>query len=290
MSKKPTSRFVASVSVPRPLNTKEGKREHERQMEALKEGKSLIPDLANCETIEVIEKYVAYYRVSTQKQSIGLEAQKTMVQNYLKDIAPMATFQEKESGKCDKNRPELQKAMKLCKKEGATLIIATLSRLSRDLHFITSLEKSKIRFVCCDMPGANSLTINLIGAIAQYERETISNRTKLALAEVKRSGKPLGMNNPKIKAGIEKYWAKQKQTKLKKEAKPINPKARPKLIESKTYLADQKVVPVIKMLRKRNTTWQNIANELNEAGISPRIKGTWHRTSIKRVADRHSIV
>lgn len=279
---KPTSRFEATLIIPK-------RTEEEQKKMIMNAHKIKLPDFSNREVVEIKEQYVAYYRVSTQKQSIGLDAQRTMVENHLKDIVPMAEFQEKESGKCDKNRPELQKAMKLCKKEGATLIIATLSRLSRDLHFITSLSKAKIRFVCCDMPGANSLTINLMGALAQFEREQISDRTKRALAEVKKGGKKLGIHNPKIKAGLEKYWSKQRKVKAKKEAKAIKPKPKPEPTHSKVLLADQKIVPVIRMLRKRETTWQNIANELNEAGIGTRITGKWHRTSVRRIADRHSI-
>ena len=155
-------------------------------------------------------KYIAYYRVSTNKQSLGIDAQKTMVRNHLGDIKPLESFTEKESSKSDKNRPELQKALAASKKNKATLIVATLSWLSRDLHFITSLGKSKINFVVCDIPDATPLTINILGAIAQYERETISNRTKRALQEVKKQGKALGYNNPNVRKG------KPKKLKLNK--------------------------------------------------------------------------
>ena len=236
--------------------------------------------------------YVAYYRVSTQTQNIGLEAQKTMVKNYLKDKVPIHSFTEKESGKCDKNRPQLQKALELCKQKKAVLIVATLSRLSRDLHFITSLSKSKIDFKCCDMPDATPLTINLMGAIAQYERETISNRTKRALAELKKGGVALGANNPKVKEGLDRYRDKIKKKRVKKikaQALRLKPKSNKSKV-SKVYLEDQKVIPVIKSLRKRNLTWQAIVDDLNENKTATRIKGKWHRTSIKRVADRHNII
>ena len=87
-------------------------------------------------SLENIKQYVAYYRVSTSKQTISLQAQETMVKAYLKDrCPPIKSFTEKESGKCDKNRPQLQMALEYCKQHKATLIVATLSR---DLHFITS--------------------------------------------------------------------------------------------------------------------------------------------------------
>ncbi len=95
------------------------------------------------QSLNRIKQYVAYYRVSTSRQTIGLQTQETMVKTYLKDKwPPIKSFTEKESGKCDKNRPQLQLALEYCKQYKATLIVATLSRLSRDLHFITSLSKS----------------------------------------------------------------------------------------------------------------------------------------------------
>ena len=236
--------------------------------------------------------YVAYYRVSTQTQNIGLEAQKTMVKNYLKDKVPIQSFTEKESGKCDKNRPQLQKALELCKQKKAVLIVATLSRLSRDLHFITSLSKSKIDFKCCDMPDATPLTINLMGAIAQYERETISNRTKRALNELKKDGVALGANRPEVKAGLDRYRDKIKKEKLKRlKTQALKPKVKiTKPTISKIYLEDQKVIPLIKSLRNRKLTWQAIVDDLNENKIKTRVRGQWHRTSVKRVADRHAIL
>ena len=236
--------------------------------------------------------YVAYYRVSTQTQNIGLEAQKTMVKNYLKDKLPIQSFTEKESGKCDKNRPQLQKALELCKQKKAVLIVATLSRLSRDLHFITSLSKSRIDFKCCDMPDATPLTINLMGAIAQYERETISNRTKRALAELKKDGVALGANRPEVKAGLDRHRDKIKKEKLKRlKTQALKPKVKiTKPTISKIYLEDQKVIPVIKSLRNRKLTWQAIVDDLNENKVKTRVRGQWHRTSVKRVADRHDIL
>ncbi len=237
-----------------------------------------------------IKQYVAYYRVSTSRQTIGLQAQETMVKAYLKDqYPPIKSFTEKESGKCDKNRPQLHLALEYCQQHKATLVVATLSRLSRDLHFITSLSKSEIDFVCCDMPDATPLTINLMGAIAQYERETVSKRTKRALAELKSRGVELGANNPKVKAGLEKYRDKQKKDKDNK-VKPQKVKAIPKVDKpTKISQADQKHIEALKTLRNNKFSWENIANEFNRLGFETRVCGKWHRTSIKRLADRHNI-
>ena len=139
------------------------------------------------------QKFVVYYRVSTDKQKqsgLGIEAQKSMVKNYLKNIAPIASLTEVESG-AHPQRVVLSKALRLCAKEKATLVVAKLDRLSRDLHFLTSIEKSKIPFVCCDMPFANKLTIHLMAILAEWERDQIKERTKRALTELKKKAHPL---------------------------------------------------------------------------------------------------
>lgn len=139
-------------------------------------------------------KYVAYYRVSTAKQGqsgLGLEGQKTAVLKHIGQDELIDSFIEVESGKND-NRAELNKALESCKKHGATLIIAKLDRLSRNLTFISSLMDSKTEFVCCDMPTANSFTIHIFAALAQQERELISTRTRTALQAKKKQGVKLG--------------------------------------------------------------------------------------------------
>ena len=236
------------------------------------------------------QKFVAYYRVSTLKQSLGLHAQKTMVKNYLKQFWPPAkSFTEKESGKSDKNRPELQKALAYCKKHKARLVVAKLDRLSRDLNFITLLQKNKIKFVACDMPEANELVINLMGSFAQYERRCISERTSRALQELKKKGKKLGAQNPKILKGLKKLWAKQR--KLRKEAqKDIKQRVKKEkaIAKTKRQIFDEKVFNNIKLLRNEDHSFRVIAEKLNASGIATRQKGKWHTTSVQRVFHRNA--
>jgi DNA invertase Pin-like site-specific DNA recombinase len=111
------------------------------------------------------------------------------------EIIETRTESESESGKKD-NRPELDKAIRRCLLTGATLIMAKLDRLSRDIAFIANLQKSKVDFTCCDMPEANTLTIGMMAVLAQYERELISERTKEGLAAAKARGTKLG--NPHL--------------------------------------------------------------------------------------------
>ena len=146
-------------------------------------------------------KVVTYHRVSTAKQGqsgLGLEAQQAAVESFIesKGADSIASFTEVESGK-RADRPELEKALKRCRLTGATLVIAKLDRLSRDVEFIARMQKCGIEFVCCDMPEANNLTIGLMAIMAQHEREAISQRTKAALQAAKERGVVLG--NPRLK-------------------------------------------------------------------------------------------
>jgi DNA invertase Pin-like site-specific DNA recombinase len=147
----------------------------------------------------VTHRFVAYFRVSTQKQGhsgLGLAAQRKAVADYLQVCrgAQIADYQDVESGKND-DRPALLKALQHCRMAKATLVIAKLDRLSRDAHFISTLLKSGVDFRATDMPEADAFMIRIRAAVYQEERELISKRTKAALAAAKARGVKLG--NPK---------------------------------------------------------------------------------------------
>jgi len=141
-----------------------------------------------------VKSYVAYLRVSTQKQGqsgLGLEAQRVAVSTFTQAAHLVGEFVEVESGKKNE-RPQLQAAITLAKARGATLIIAKLDRLSRNVGFIFQLRDAGVDFVCCDMPNANTLTVGIFAVLAQHERELISQRTKAALAAKLAQGAQLG--------------------------------------------------------------------------------------------------
>src|SRR4051794_29578177 len=145
-------------------------------------------------------KHIGYYRVSTGQQGqsgLGLEAQKKAVTDYLNgsNWELTAEFTEIESGKHE-DRPELRKALAACKKHKAILVIAKLDRLARNVHFISGLMHAGTEFVAVDFPQANRLTIHILAAVAEHEREMISQRTKAALAAAKARGKRLGAPDP----------------------------------------------------------------------------------------------
>lgn len=144
-----------------------------------------------------MQKYIAYYRVSTQRQGrsgLGLEAQKEAVRTFMAgraDAQVIAEFVEVESGR-KADRVKLTSAMLMARMTHGTLLIAKLDRLARDAHFLLGLEKAGIDFVAADMPFANRVTIGVMALVAEEEARAISSRTKAALAARKARGLPLG--------------------------------------------------------------------------------------------------
>lgn len=141
-------------------------------------------------------KYISYLRVSTAKQGksgLGLEAQRNVIDDHVHrgNWTVLNEFIEVESGRND-DRIQLKKALEACERTGAKLLVAKLDRLSRDLAFIANIMKTRVEFIACDFPDANRLTIHILSAMAEYERELISNRIKGALKAAKARGKKLG--------------------------------------------------------------------------------------------------
>jgi DNA invertase Pin-like site-specific DNA recombinase len=153
-------------------------------------------------------KFIAYYRVSTKRQGesgLGLEAQKEAVKRYISPELIDKEFTEIETGTNKKYRPILNEAIELCKKHNATLIIAKLDRLARNVSFVSSLMDSKVSFKAVDMPEANELTIHIMSAIAQHEAKVISTRIKEALKQsTKKLGTPENLTNEARQKGLNK--------------------------------------------------------------------------------------
>lgn len=141
-------------------------------------------------------QFVAYYRVSTQRQGrsgLGLDAQRESVAQYVAGTGGTLVEEhvEVESGRHN-DRPVLAKALAACRRSGATLVIAKLDRLARSVHFISGLMEAKVAFVAVDIPSANPLMLHMLAAFAEHERLAISERTKAALAAAKARGVRLG--------------------------------------------------------------------------------------------------
>src|SRR3954453_13507955 len=179
-------------------------------------------------------KFVAYYRVSTARQGrsgLGLEAQRRSVTDFLNG-GPwelLGAFVEVESGKAD-DRPQLEQALATCELSGATLVVAKLDRLSRNLAFLAKLQESDARFIAADMPEANELTIHIMAAVAQAERKAISIRTTEALAAAKARGVRLGGNRgnpedlkkgPAKSAQVRGHQARKRALKVRRQIEAI---------------------------------------------------------------------
>ena len=143
-----------------------------------------------------MKRYVSYCRVSTDRQGktrLGLEAQREAITRHVGYGGTLiAEFTEVESAKSHKNRPELARALESCKRQRATLLIAKLDRLGRNVAFISALMESGVDFICCDNPHATKLVLHIMAAFAEHEREIISLRTKESLARVKADLKDKG--------------------------------------------------------------------------------------------------
>lgn len=222
-----------------------------------------------------VHRFVTYLRVSTTKQGesgLGLEAQRMAVAAYVKRMGPgaavLAEYVEVESGKRD-DRPKLVEAIDHARLSGARLVIAKLDRLSRNVHFLSGLKNAGVDFVAADMPDANALTVHILAAVAEHEREMISARTKAALAAAKARGQRLGNPNG---------------------AAHLKGRGNGEAVAALTAGADQKAERLRKTVAKLEaegiTTARGMATALNARGIlSPRGKG-WTATTVQRLRTR----
>ncbi len=209
------------------------------------------------------KQYVAYFRVSTQRQGtsgLGLEAQRKAVIDYINGNGSkvLAEYTEVESGK-RWSRPELGKALAHCKKHRATLVIAKLDRLARNVHFISGLIESRVDFVAVDMPEADRAFLQMAAVFAEWEGRKISERTKAALAAAKARGVKLGVTG----------------------------KERARENRSAANAFARKLRPVIRGLAGEGiTSVRKVTEALNERGIETPRGGRWHPTGVARLLAR----
>lgn len=217
-------------------------------------------------------KHIAYYRVSTRKQEksgLGLDAQRKSVADYLSGGSweLIGEFVETESGK-ENDRPKLKEAMAMCELTGATLVVAKLDRLSRNVAFLATLQDSDVPFVAADLPEANELTVHIMAAVAQAERKAISRRTKEALAAAKARGVKLG-------------GARGNASDLQR-----GPKASAVARSEHSRARAAKVRVKIDAIRANGaTSLRQIADGLNSAGVTTARGGMWQAAQVKRVID-----
>jgi DNA invertase Pin-like site-specific DNA recombinase len=212
-------------------------------------------------------KFIAYYRVSTERQGasgLGLDAQRDAVSTYLNggNWELLEEFTEVESGKRHENRPQLAAALLACKRQKATLVIAKLDRLARNVAFIATILEAGVEVVAADMPAANKMMLQMLAVFAEHEREQISQRTKAALAAKKARGEPLGNRVNLAEAQAKGSMA----TKRAAEAFAAN------------------VLPIIEKIRVSGTaSYNGIAAELNARGIKTARGGLWAAATVRNV-------
>jgi DNA invertase Pin-like site-specific DNA recombinase len=212
---------------------------------------------------------VAYYRVSTDKQGVsglGLEAQTAAVVAHAAKVRCdiVATFTEVESGK-RKDRPEMLKAIATAKRTHATLVVAKLDRLARNVAFLSGLMESGVDFVALDCPDANKLTLHILAAVAEEEARLISTRTRAALAALKARGVKLGM------------------------PENLTPQAQARAVKANRDNAIKAyglVGEVVRIKRDAGLSYGAIAGWLNDNGHATRTGARWSSMQVKRVADR----
>jgi DNA invertase Pin-like site-specific DNA recombinase len=216
-----------------------------------------------------MRQYVLYLRVSSQDQGrsgLGLEAQQRDIDLFLENYAEtpyevIEQFVEIQSGK-DDDRPLLDAAINMAKKQGAVLVVSKLDRLSRRVSFIATLMEDKaLEFKVAQMPYADKFQLHIYACLAEQERDFISQRTKAALAAAKARGQKLGA--PVLH--------------LKKLAE-----ARSRKAES----AAQRVASVIHPLRQQGKPLREICEALNGAGLKTERGGQYHPSLVSRMLKR----
>jgi DNA invertase Pin-like site-specific DNA recombinase len=221
-----------------------------------------------------MKKYVGYFRLSkleNGKIGLGIESQKTLVNNYISanDGLLIHSYTEIETGTSKRKRTEIFKAIDFAKQYGATLVIAKIDRLARNVFFVSSLMETGVEFVACDLPQATNFTIHLYAALAEMEAKLISERTKNALAEKKKQGFRLGSpQNLTIQS-------KQKGIESIRQ-KAIN---NPNNIKSAALITEY---------RSKGLSYDKIALKLNELGFCTS-KGKYHNsTSVRRLSIKNT--
>ncbi len=210
-----------------------------------------------------MKQAIAYYRVSTNKQGksgLGLEAQQLAVKNYcrLNDFSVSKEVTEVKSTR--RYREGLLEALELCRRMDAVLVVARLDRLGRDVEQIAKIIKSNVEIVVTDNPHANRFTLHILAAVAEDQRQRISETTKDALEAAKRRGVVLGKNGKALSAAN------------KKAAKEFA----------------HQLSPILNSLKRKGiTSVRAVSEELNRQGVSTfRGAGKWHPSTVSVLINR----
>jgi len=227
----------------------------------------------------VTTKVVAYYRVSTKRQGdsgLGLEGQEAAIAEFARrhQATTLAVYQEVESG-TRADRPELERAIAHAKRSRATLVVAKLDRLARNVAFLSKLMESGVDFLVSDNPHANRLTIHILAAVAEDEARRISERTKAALQAYKARGGKLGAALPQCR-------------KLSLEARLKGSRVAALARHEDAAQAYRDVSPMIGIFAKEGLALRKIAERLNALGHTTRRGRSWNHVQVARLLRRSS--
>ena len=215
--------------------------------------------------------YVAYLRVSTQRQGVsglGLQAQQEIIRNYLSGDEPIAEFVEVESGR-KTQRPKLHEALELCKKMKATLIVAKMDRLSRNVTFTSQLLDSEVEIIFCD----NRLVLTIIAAISEYEASLIRQRTRAALQVKKEQGCKLGKPE-NLTGNLEKAISNSRETNRDKALNNAN---------------NKRAVAMLKILVRETNNLSEMARILNNEGFTTSRGGKFTAKQVSILIKRYQL-
>lgn len=225
------------------------------------------------------ERVIAYYRVSTKKQGdsgLGLEAQKAAVAAYAASTGRMilTTYEEVESGKRS-DRPQLALALAHAKRTKATLVIAKLDRLARNVEFVAHLMNAGVDFIALDLPGADRRTVHIMAAIAEGEARDISHRTKAGLAALKARGCYSTRLGRVVKLGAPEHLTEDGARKGREKAATVRAADK---AEAYVHL-----LPIVRELREQGLSFRAIAKRLDDLGEETRTQRLWNPVQVRRV-------
>jgi DNA invertase Pin-like site-specific DNA recombinase len=222
----------------------------------------------------VVKRVCLYLRVSTARQGasgLGLEAQREAIRQFIGDATIISEHQEVESaGRSD--RPALSAALRDCRVHNATLVIAKLDRLARNVAFVSALMESGVPFVAVDNPHATPFTIHILAAVAELEAKAISERTKAALAAAKARGTRLG--------------GRRAGHRIEDQAQAASLRSAMARGARADSLAQDRM-EIIRAIRDQGvTTLRGLARAMNDRGVPAPRGGLWSAGQVSRVLDR----
>jgi DNA invertase Pin-like site-specific DNA recombinase len=228
-----------------------------------------------------MKEVIGYLRVSTKKQGdsgLGLEGQKSAVEAYARQAGARvgAWYTEVESGKVA-DRPELARALSHARRNKATLCVAKLDRLSRNVEFLAKVMNSGCEFAAADMPAANRFMLHVMAAVAENEAAAISSRTKAALQAAKARGTLLGSARPG-------HWDGREDARL--AGAKIGTVAAAKARTQAANEAYNDLLPTVQTMKAEGLSLRAIAERLNGQGYSTRNGKPWNPVQVSRVLER----